>query len=274
MEEILMPQIINSVMPLPANWQEFETVTLSALKIREKNSNFSKNGRSGQSQNGVDIYGYVKGKSIGAQCKLTFHNITKKVIDTEIQNAQNFSPALDELLICTTAPRDANIQNYVWNLNIGFLVNILFWDDITSELEKDMAIFSLHFPFVNSKSVEKEFYEDFRNIIDYILKTDPCGSPIHAGLVTDLEFTLEKWNMPDLYSKDKNFKNLQRGIISNLHTWISFMNPAYMHDIWDGKGLCFNNHPLENLEEMREAMLPIKQKIFDDFSELVEMNLF
>lgn len=269
-----MPQILNSRMPLPSNWQEFESITQSALKIRENWSDFSKNGRGGQKQYGVDVFGNINGRKIGAQCKLTFKVLSISTIDKEISNAKLFKPQLDYLLICTTAPRDAKLQSYVWNMKQEFSVNILFWDDITSELEKDMSVFKLHFPFVSDETtVEMTFLNDYRNIIDYVIKKDPCGEPIILNKVTDLNFLLQKWIMPDLYSKDPSFKLLQSKIISNLNNWISYMNLNYMHELSGGDRLFCNVHPIENLEEMRDAMLPIRQEIYDNFEKICSLNL-
>ena len=74
-----------------------------------------RNGRSGQSQHGVDIYGkpvHLKGRGseiAGAQCKRV-EALTEKDIKNEIEQATEFKPSLEEYLLLTTLKRDANLQ--------------------------------------------------------------------------------------------------------------------------------------------------------------------
>jgi hypothetical protein len=142
-----MPTISSSQLPLPLNWQDFETITLDALKIRYNDPNFTKHGRPGQAQNGVDIYSTTSNVIIAAQCKLTFGTLTTKAIQDEVYNASTFNPPLNHLHICTTSPRDVHMQAFVRTISANFSVDILFWDDITAEIEKDQVTFQKHFQF-------------------------------------------------------------------------------------------------------------------------------
>lgn len=268
-----MPTISNSKLPLPSNWQEFESIVVDAMKLREKSNAFSKHGRSGQNQDGVDIYGEVNNKKIGIQCKLTFKKIDKMTIEKEVENATKFKPKLDILLICTTSPRDEKIQKFVWTLEKDFRANILFWDDITSELENDMEVFRKHFPYINSNDLENDsFYACFRDTVAYVVHSDndPCGSSISFDITSKLEGMLKDWTMPDMYSSNKNDKKIQKRIVKNLAKWLSFMNVEYMHLIHNNRYWCFNVDPIEKLEEMRKAMMTIRREIYDDFYKLYD----
>src|SRR5580704_16960462 len=70
-----------------------------------------KNGRSGQPQAGVDVYGQHQGKWIGVQCKqkdgLLRHKLTFRELDEEVAAARKFEPALCGFILATTRPRDA-----------------------------------------------------------------------------------------------------------------------------------------------------------------------
>ena len=67
-----MPTLSNMQDPPPKDWSEFESITLSSLKIKWKSPNLTKHGRQGQAQAGVDIYGEDDlGRFVGVQCKLT-----------------------------------------------------------------------------------------------------------------------------------------------------------------------------------------------------------
>ncbi|VVS92218.1 hypothetical protein [Desulfoluna spongiiphila] len=148
-----MPTLSSMHIPTPKSWDEFEEITTSSLKIKWNSPNLTRNGRQGQSQDGVDIFGEDEcGRPVGVQCKLTTKSISIGIIDREIKNAEGFKPELSSLYIATTAPRDAKIQREVRLISLErvdngrFPVGILFWDDLTQELIKDESEFSKHYP--------------------------------------------------------------------------------------------------------------------------------
>jgi hypothetical protein len=139
-----MPTISNAVLPKPKDWNEFEDMCLSSSKLRWESPNFTRFGRVGQKQDGVDIYGYNNlGQLIGVQCKNTLYSLKENIIDSEIVKAESFIPTLSDLYIATTASSDVHLQKYVMEVsrqrvaNGKFGVGILFWSDIEQDLCKD-----------------------------------------------------------------------------------------------------------------------------------------
>ena len=55
----------------PLNWQDFERLTLDIAKVQWKDDYAERNGRQGQAQAGVDVYGYNYNQKehVGIQCK-------------------------------------------------------------------------------------------------------------------------------------------------------------------------------------------------------------
>jgi hypothetical protein len=93
-----MPTI--AYVPTPKSWDEFEDITLAAAKLRWNSSDFYRNGRPGQKQDGVDIWGRDDGnRHIGVQCKNTVDGISLSTVNDEIANAGTFTPKLDRLYI-------------------------------------------------------------------------------------------------------------------------------------------------------------------------------
>ena len=137
----------------PTNWQDFEEL---CKRIWEIKWNFPddiiRNGRMGQTQNGVDISAYVENKHgyCGVQCKgkdnFTNKQMTTAEIDDEISKAKKFKPALKSLTFATTAPKDAVIEEYVRNCNVKNIENGLFsvaifsWEDIVSLIEQYKSV--------------------------------------------------------------------------------------------------------------------------------------
>jgi hypothetical protein len=52
-----MPTLPQMRIPAPKGGDEFEQITLAAVKMLWSNPNFQRNGRQGQAQDGVDLYG-------------------------------------------------------------------------------------------------------------------------------------------------------------------------------------------------------------------------
>lgn len=99
------------------------------------------NGRSGQSQDGVDVFGRnINTKEwFGVQCKVRDAKLKKSEILEEIRKATGFNPKLHEYYIATTLDRDGRVQETIRVLNnsnkYNFEIKILFWEDIIEKLE-------------------------------------------------------------------------------------------------------------------------------------------
>lgn len=148
-----MPTIASSNIPTPRSWDEFEDIALAAAKLRWNSTDFFRNGRPGQKQDGVDIWGHDDDdRHIGVQCKNTVDGVSLKTVEAEIANAELFEPKLDRLYIATTAKRDSSLQKEVRDISANrakkdlFKVDVLFWDDICQDLAKDDEIFFRHYP--------------------------------------------------------------------------------------------------------------------------------
>lgn len=150
-----MPTIQSVELPIPKNWQDFESIVRDAQALRWKSTTLQKNGRPGQRQNGIDIYGPDDiGRFVGIQCKCYKPPLKLKHVTDEIKKAESFKGKLVTLFIATTADYDANLQQQVRLLSdkrvaMGqFAVALLFWDDIVGGLLLNPAVFHAHYPQV------------------------------------------------------------------------------------------------------------------------------
>lgn len=126
----------------PENWQDFETLCKKLWgEIWQIQTKIKKNGRLGQPQAGIDIYGKSKGEKTysGIQCKgkddYSKAKLTKAEIDNEIEKAKLFKPKLKVLIFATTANKDAKIEEYVRLKDIeyqekNFDILLYCWEDI------------------------------------------------------------------------------------------------------------------------------------------------
>lgn len=139
-----MPTIPQSELPRPKSWDEFEDIVWDLFARAWNDPNAQRYGRSGQTQQGVDIYGrppHLEGRYAGVQCKLCEPGkLTRPLIEAEIAKAETFVPPLAEYTIATTHPRDAALQHIIRDINeehakkSQFVVHVVFWEDICSRL--------------------------------------------------------------------------------------------------------------------------------------------
>jgi superfamily II DNA or RNA helicase len=129
----------------PPMWEQvFEDLCRDLWRRLWGDSGAHKHGRRGQSQNGVDIYGWSATHSRweGVQCKLKGpgRRLKRSEIEIEARKALKFK-GLSQLIVATTAPRDSATQEIVRSLSeewqskgYGFSISIFGWDDIVDEL--------------------------------------------------------------------------------------------------------------------------------------------
>lgn len=240
------------VLPIK-NEEKFENFCLDLYKRMINDPYMRKNGRKGQCQNGVDLFGIRQGACdwVGIQCKVksTKNTLTKQEIDNEIKKAESFNPKLSEYIIVTTGPRDASLQEYVRfksgeNIKKGnFTISIDFWDDIELELSEEKNIDLLY-----------KYYGDF--IVDSLKLGNSIGKlislKIGVGENADTEYKL-------MIGKIPTFKK------NNCFGLNYFQNSYFIVDLNNNK---FDTFPIlchisdfENVFESRYAQLIVSKWI-------------
>lgn len=145
----------------PENWQDFESLCKKLWGEIWRCPEIKKNGRVGQSQFGVDVYGIPNGETsyYGIQCKgkddYTAASLTESEIKSEIEKAKLFQPILKKYYIVTTANKDATIESIVREINIKhindglFEVHLFCWEDIVDLIEENPVTYNY---YVNSQN--------------------------------------------------------------------------------------------------------------------------
>lgn len=146
-------------LPIPKNWQDFESICHQLWKEIWNDPNAEKNGRQGQAQSGVDIFGtpIYSNEFAGVQCKDKDGLLGSKLKVTELRSeckkAQTFSPKITSFSLATTASRDAIIQKSARQLTYqntyAFSVQVWSWDDIQSEIIYRPSILNHYYPAIN-----------------------------------------------------------------------------------------------------------------------------
>lgn len=154
----------------PENWQDFETLCKKLWGEIWDCPEIKKNGRSGQSQMGVDIYGIPEGENeyYGIQCKgkdeYSHKQLTQEEIDSEIEKAKNFRPPLKKFYFATTANKDTAIEQYIREKDLElrknglFEVHIFSWEDIVELIDENKRT---HDWYVNSQKYKTRHQVSF-----------------------------------------------------------------------------------------------------------------
>ncbi len=148
-----MPVFSTAQIPKTNNSDEFQRQCKILFECILEDPNVQEYGRSGQGQDGVDLYGRRKnctGKpKVGIQCKQTGKTkLDKKIVADEATKALKFEPALDEFIIVTTAEDDKELQDEARKFTAAqekegrdFEVNVWGWKTISTKvLEHEKAI--------------------------------------------------------------------------------------------------------------------------------------
>ena len=139
--------------PPPTAWQAFEGLCCDLFRELWNAPMTQKNGRSGQPQAGVDVFGLPSGSAswFGVQCKQKLGSpVTLEELEAEIEKAKGFNPTLSHYIFATTAPRDQQAQKWARELTESspFEVTVFAWDDICDALAdvKYRDLLAKHFP--------------------------------------------------------------------------------------------------------------------------------
>lgn len=103
----------------PKDWSRFEDLCRALFSAVWDDPYAQKNGRAGQPQHGVDVWGESHGARPGThcvQCKgkdVNYHRkVTCSEFDAELAKAERFKPAPHFWILTTTAPNDTALQEH------------------------------------------------------------------------------------------------------------------------------------------------------------------
>ena len=171
--------------PKPSDEQAFERASIVLWRGLLNDPNVQRNGRRGQRQNGVDLFGVRNGEPshhVGIQCKLKGPGqvLTEDEVRDEVKKALTFRPELREYFIITTAPDDVALQELARELAADLkkrgqtlLVYIWGWNTLEERISEDAA-------------ARKQFDPDYgafsEQILDQVTRVAVGQEEIKAGI--------------------------------------------------------------------------------------------
>lgn len=212
-----MPTLADLRIAPPRSWDEFEEIVCSAAKNRWRNPDFTRHGRQGQRQDGVDIYGNDhQGRFVGIQCKNTWSGITVQMINDEVTKAESFLPKLACLYVATTAETDKTVQGVVREISAkrkedgAFEVVILFWNDIWADLTQDESRLFQHYPQLRPKDSggkrepthDQKLFQEFQAVLSFdpairLLREHDFDGAFFLRSIKPLYEFVDTWDQPE-----------------------------------------------------------------------------
>lgn len=140
---------IAKIIPRPKNWQDFERLCKKLFgEMFDCAATIKANGRAGQGQQGVDIYGVAKDQHryFGVQCKARDDDsaavLTADEFDAEVAKARAFRPSLAQFYVVTTAKKDVVLEAHARERDLAsraqgeFSVTLYCWEDIAELIDE------------------------------------------------------------------------------------------------------------------------------------------
>ena len=153
-----MPTLSESRFPPPRNWESLENLIWRLFQEVWNDPNAQRNGRSGQRQQGVDIFGrpnkenYWEGVQVKGKNGSFGERVTEQELRREAQKAKEFRPPIKNFILVTSGQRDASIQEIARQLTEEHISQGLFsvhawgWEDVEERIPQYPEIIHEHYP--------------------------------------------------------------------------------------------------------------------------------
>lgn len=256
-----MPTFSSLQIPPSANWQDFETLCCDLWRAIWEDPNTQKNGRQGQLQHGVDIYGRLNQVDLwaGVQCKgkdnFTNKPLTKKEVEAEVEKAKSFKPKLSQFIIATTGPKDAKIEELARKITKEHLKNSLFsvhvwgWNDIVTRLEDYSELVEKYYPGLSLNT------QALKEGIDEIKKTTQSILQSNIEVKSLISSPVEKIDTPT--------------IVNYLDISTTILKSEYQAELNHSRDLLNNYKPNEALEFLEK----LKSRIWSNAHAIIKYRL-
>jgi tetratricopeptide (TPR) repeat protein len=169
--------------PPPSNWQDFERNTRLMFEYSLRDPHTQNNGRQGQAQHGVDVFGRRGGGNgplVGVQCKGKDADygeaVTEAELYGEVRKSESFKPPLREFILATTAPDDAKIQETARLLELevrgagrDLAISVWGWGRIKQEIVRYPEVLKAFHP--DATPFSDRIFAEFANLKDLINRT-------------------------------------------------------------------------------------------------------
>jgi SMODS-associated and fused to various effectors sensor domain len=144
-------------LPPPNEWQSFERFARDLFAAVWQDERAQSNGRAGQAQAGVDVFGQNTSTSLleGVQCKgkdgRYGNAVTVDELRGEVNKAKTFTPAISHYYLVTSGPADVAVQTEARAISDAhkaagsFGVTVYGWEQLLTLLDEHKRVARRHF---------------------------------------------------------------------------------------------------------------------------------
>lgn len=166
--------------------------------------------------------------------------ITENIVIDEIKNAESFIPPISELVIVTTASRDAKLQQIVREISNDrksknlFSIKLLFWDDICNDLVEDEDKFFKHYPQLKIKenkalNHDRGLFEKLINllpsngVIRFLDQNNMAGFPFRDSEIHPIIEFYDEWQVPDKEFLDNDLELIRKSLHKKIGQYLKII---------------------------------------------------
>ena len=172
--------------PPPAFWEEFEDLCHTLYAEIWKDPTAQKNGRRGEVQHGVDIWGRLpNGDWVAVQCKGKDNYADKAVtaaeLRREVEKALGFDRKLARWTLATSGPKRGDVEALARKITVEheakglFAVQVMGWDDLPPLIGSYEKVVEKHFPDFAPRT--RRMADRIDDIHALLLDPDRIGQP-------------------------------------------------------------------------------------------------
>lgn len=256
----------------PERWQDFEDLCKKLFgEIWQIPYTIKKNGRQGQPQCGVDVYGIPKGEKgyFGIQCKgkdeYTHAQLTEKEINQEIKKAKKFKPDLNVFIFATTANKSSKIEEYIRlkdlkSRDIGnFEILLYCWEDIVDLINEQRDVFNWYHNGQQYREIYKMSVIFENGTHDLIL------NPPFIKQITKYIIKRDNFKLPNIYNSiSLQYMRNQRNI---------FGEPTQKNNSWCSLNIYMKNTGTKVIDDWK-LLLKIEAEKYQNLDDDSDKSIF
>lgn len=108
----------------------------------------------------------------------------------------------------------------------------------------------------NDKNFLQQFRNDVKDLMKYIIDTDPSAEPTRITLADEINDVIHRWNFNLREIEDGDFRKLVIEIVKNLGEYTNYISDKYLRLIPERNVLWFRNESIEEGDRLRNELRP------------------
>lgn len=122
----------------------------------------------------------------------------------------------------------------------------------------------------NDKNLLQQFRNEVKDLMKYIIDTDPSAEQTRITLSDEINDVIHKWNFNLREIEDGDFRKLVIAIVKNLSEYTTYISDKYLRFIPERNVLWFRNESIEEGDRLRNELRPGSYALRVDLARMYE----